>query len=60
MFESSHNEQGASAIEYALLITGIAAVIVMAVFALGPVTKEMFTDTCDNVQAEMAGSATCS
>lgn len=53
------SDRGASAVEYALLITGIAAVIVVAVFALGPVTREMFTDTCDNVQAEMSGSTTC-
>lgn len=42
-------ERGASAVEYALLIAGIAAILVVAVFALGPITKEMFTDTCDNV-----------
>jgi len=59
MFESSQQERGASAVEYALLLTGIAAVILLAVFALGSITKEMFTDTCDNVQAEMAGSTTC-
>lgn len=47
-------ERGASAVEYGLLIAGIAALIVVAVFALGPVVKEAFTDTC----ASMTGSAT--
>ena len=39
-------ERGASAVEYGLLIAGIAAIIVIAVFALGPIVKEAFTDTC--------------
>ena len=38
-------ERGASAVEYGLLIAGIAAVIVVAVMALGPVVKGAFTDT---------------
>lgn len=42
-------ERGASAVEYGLLIAGIAALIVVAVFALGPVVKEAFTDTCDSI-----------
>ncbi len=42
-------ERGASAVEYGLLIAGIAALIVVAVFALGPVVKEAFTDTCDEI-----------
>ena len=32
------DERGASAVEYGLLIAGIAAVIVLAVFALGAIT----------------------
>ena len=40
-------ERGASAVEYGLLIAGIAALIVVAVFALGPIIKEAFTDTCN-------------
>ena len=40
------DERGASAVEYGLLIAGIAALIVVAVFALGPVVQEAFTDTC--------------
>ncbi len=41
------DERGASAVEYGLLIAGIAALIVVAVFALGPIVKEAFTDTCE-------------
>ncbi len=42
-------ERGASAVEYGLLIAGIAAVIVLAVMALGPVVKSAFTKTCSAI-----------
>ena len=42
-------ERGASAVEYGLLIAGIAALIVIAVFALGPIIKEAFSDTCNAI-----------
>ena len=53
-------ERGASAVEYGLLIAGIAALVVVAVFALGPIVTEAFTDTCteiDNGNTNLA--ATC-
>ena len=54
------SERGASAVEYGLLIAGIAALIVVAVFALGPVVKEAFSDTCDVITDEPTTiSATC-
>jgi pilus assembly protein Flp/PilA len=48
-------ERGASAVEYGLLIAGIAALIVVAVFALGPVLSGQFEDTCTRIN----GSASC-
>ena len=42
-------ERGASAVEYGLLIAGIAALIVVVVFALGPIIKEAFDNTCDTI-----------
>ncbi len=38
-------ERGASAVEYGLLVAGIAALVVVAVFALGPTVTKAFTDT---------------
>jgi pilus assembly protein Flp/PilA len=38
-------DQGASAVEYGLLVAGIAAIIVVAVFALGSVVNGAFSDT---------------
>jgi pilus assembly protein Flp/PilA len=52
-------ERGASAVEYGLLIAGIAAVIVVATFALGQVTDSMFSETCDTFDSAAAASATC-
>ncbi len=43
------DERGASAVEYGLLIAGIAAVIVAIVFLLGDTISGSFNDTCDAV-----------
>ena len=54
------DEDGASAVEYGLLVAGIAAVIVLRVFALGGVMKSAFSDTCTKVQGQITSSAqTC-
>jgi pilus assembly protein Flp/PilA len=53
------DETGASAVEYGLLIAGIAALIVVVVFAFGDSLKGIFTDTCSKVTAS-ATSKTCS
>jgi pilus assembly protein Flp/PilA len=45
------SERGASAVEYGLLIAGIAALIVVVVFAFGGSLKGIFTDTCSKVTA---------
>ena len=45
------DERGASAVEYGLLVAGIAALVVIAVFALGPIVREAFSDTCDAIVA---------
>ena len=43
------DEDGASAVEYGLLVAAIAAVIVLIVFALGNVIDKTFTDTCKEI-----------
>lgn len=40
------DENGASAVEYALLVAAIAAIIILVVFALGSFVKGSFRDTC--------------
>jgi pilus assembly protein Flp/PilA len=54
------DERGASAVEYGLLITAIAAVIVFTVFAFGGVLKNIFSNTCTQVGASAGtGSGSC-
>jgi pilus assembly protein Flp/PilA len=43
------DERGASAVEYGLLIAGIAALIVVIVFAFGGVLSNIFGTTCNSV-----------
>lgn len=51
-------ERGASATEYALMITGIAAVIVFAVYAFGGGVTSLFDNTCDTLSSQ-AGAGNC-
>ena len=44
------DEDGASAVEYGLLVAGIAALIVLIVFAFGGVIKDVFKGTCQTVK----------
>ncbi|MET3963558.1 pilus assembly protein Flp/PilA [Marmoricola sp. OAE513] len=61
LMPSKRNEDGASAVEYGLLIAGIAALIVAIVFVLGGVIRDAFDDTCSTVkQGGSSTAATCS
>jgi pilus assembly protein Flp/PilA len=46
------NEEGASAVEYGLLVAAIAALIVVIVFALGHIIAKVFGDTCNKIGTE--------
>jgi pilus assembly protein Flp/PilA len=50
------DERGASAVEYGLLIAGIAALIVVVVFAFGNVLSNIFSTTCNSVGASSGQS----
>jgi len=56
------DEDGASAVEYGLLVAAIAAVIVIIVFALGGLIKNAFSTTCTAIQngTPSASAASCS
>ena len=45
MIAARTSEKGASAVEYGLLVALIAAVIILAVVALGDTLEAVFTDT---------------
>jgi pilus assembly protein Flp/PilA len=51
-------DEGASAVEYGLLVAAIAAVIVVVVFALGNVLHSKFQDTCSKIGSNAGSSAT--
>ncbi len=53
------DEQGASAVEYGLLVAAIAALIVVIVFALGGVVKDVFTNTCTTIKSKSSVASTC-
>ena len=55
-FTRSRDDDGASAVEYGLLVAAIAALIVIVVFALGGVIKNVFSKTCDTISSN-AGTA---
>ena len=60
---TKHDEDGASAVEYGLLVAAIAALIVIVVFALGGIIKGVFKHTCDTIGSNDSNSstaATCS
>ena len=50
------DERGASAVEYGLLIAGIAALIVVVVFAFGDNIQDAFDSTCKSISGD---STTC-
>jgi pilus assembly protein Flp/PilA len=52
------DEDGASAVEYGLLVAGIAALIVLIVFAFGGVIKSVFSNTCKAVASGATTSST--
>ena len=54
----TRGERGASAVEYGLLIAGIAALIVVVVFAFGDNLNDLFNGTCDSVNGAENGCAT--
>jgi pilus assembly protein Flp/PilA len=53
------DERGASAVEYGLLITGIAAVIALAVYAFGGMVTGLFTHTCSSVASQAGQGGAC-
>ena len=51
-------DQGASAVEYGLMVAAIAAIIVGVVFGLGNLVKTNLSDTCTTIAANTSPSQT--
>ncbi|MDP9798546.1 pilus assembly protein Flp/PilA [Catenuloplanes nepalensis] len=56
MAEPRRRDRGATAVEYALIIAGVAAVLAVVVFALEDVLTQLFNDTCNAIDVD---AATC-
>jgi len=52
-------EDGASAVEYGLLVAAIAALVVVVVFSLGSIMKSTFDDTCEKVANQGVTGSKC-
>lgn len=52
--KAKKDERGASAVEYGLLVAGIAALIVLIVFAFGGLVSGIFGDTSSSIANEMS------
>jgi pilus assembly protein Flp/PilA len=53
------DERGASAVEYGLLATAVAALIVVIVFALGGTVTGMFGQSCDVIETQAQTGSSC-
>ena len=59
LMDRRKDEQGASAVEYGLLVAAIAALIVIIIFALGGIIKDVFQKTCDTIDSEAQTTGDC-
>ena len=50
-------EDGASAVEYGLLVAGIAALVATIVFAFGGAIGNLFTNSCGTVGGHITGAS---
>jgi pilus assembly protein Flp/PilA len=54
----AREEDGASAVEYALLVAAIAALIIVVVFAFGGLVRDIFRNTCNDLKDNTSSSTT--
>lgn len=57
---ATRNDNGASAVEYALLVAAIAALITGVVFALGGFIKTALSSTCSHISSGDSIATRCS
>lgn len=57
--KAKRDERGASAVEYGLLVAGIAAVIVAAVFMFGDALNVLMGDSCGTITSFVRGNGDC-
>ena len=55
----NRDDEGATAVEYGLMVAAIAAVIVAVVFLLGGVVKDKFNKTCGAINSTTGTGTSC-
>lgn len=55
----TRDEEGASAVEYGLLVAGIAAVVFIAIFAFGDMVLDVMGDSCGSLTAVITQNPSC-
>ena len=58
-FRRLKDQEGATAVEYGIMVAAIAAVIVTVVFVLGSQVKAGFDDTCSAMDGKTSSSESC-
>ena len=53
------SDEGASAVEYGLIVFAIAALISVAVFSFGGAVRGLFQDSCNTIKQGAQTSASC-
>jgi pilus assembly protein Flp/PilA len=51
------DDEGASAVEYGLIVFAVAALVAVAVFSFGGVVRGLFQDSCDTISAKTTSAA---
>jgi pilus assembly protein Flp/PilA len=54
------DDEGASAVEYGLIVFAIAAFIVVVVFSFGGTVRDLFQSSCNTIKDGTQSSASCS
>ena len=53
------DDRGAASVEYALLVTAVAAVIVLVIVALGTIVAGMFGESCETIKTAASSTQDC-
>lgn len=53
------DERGASSVEYGLVVTAVAALLTVVVLALGGVTLDLFSGSCEAIETKAMTGAGC-
>lgn len=56
---AARSERGASAVEYGLLVAGVALAMIASAMAFGTVVEQVFQNTCNEVASASPGASTC-